>query len=58
VDNGIVLTGGVALLKGLDKLLREETGLPITITEDPLTTVVLGSGKALDEIETLREIMI
>ena len=58
VDNGIVLTGGVALLKGLDNLLREETGLPITITEDPLTTVVLGSGKALDEIDTLREIMI
>jgi len=58
VDNGIVLTGGVALLKGLDSLLREETGLPITITEDPLTTVVIGSGKALDEIDTLREIMI
>ncbi|MEE9531438.1 MAG: rod shape-determining protein [Syntrophobacteria bacterium] len=58
VDNGIVLSGGVALLKGLDSLLREETGLPITITEDPLTTVVLGSGKALDEIDTFREIMI
>ena len=58
VDNGIVLTGGGALLKDLDKLLREETGLPITITEEPLTTVVLGSGKALDEIETLREVMI
>ena len=58
VDNGIVLSGGVALLKGLDSLLREETGLPITITEDPLTTVVLGSGKALDEIDTLKEIMI
>ena len=58
VDNGIVLTGGGALLKDLDKLLREETGLPITITEDPLTTVVLGSGKALDEIDTLREVMI
>ena len=58
VDNGIVLSGGVALLKGLDNLLREETGLPITITEDPLTTVVIGSGKALDEIDTLREIMI
>jgi len=58
VDNGIVLTGGGALLKDLDKLLREETGLPITITEEPLTTVVLGSGKALDEIDTLREVMI
>lgn len=58
VDNGIVLTGGGALLKNLDTLLREETGLPITITEEPLTTVVLGSGKALDEIDTLREVMI
>ena len=57
-DNGIVLTGGGALLKNLDMLLREETGLPITITEDPLTTVVLGSGKALDEIDLLRDVMI
>jgi rod shape-determining protein MreB len=58
VDNGIVLTGGGALLKNLDMLLREETGLPITITEDPLTTVVLGSGKALDEIDLLKDVMI
>jgi rod shape-determining protein MreB len=58
VDRGIVLTGGGALLKSLDKLLREETGLPITITEDPLSTVVLGSGKALDNLDILREIMI
>ncbi|MEJ2365278.1 MAG: rod shape-determining protein, partial [Deltaproteobacteria bacterium] len=58
VDNGIVITGGGALLKGLDLLLREETGLPITVTEDPLTTVVLGSGMALDNIDTLREVMI
>ena len=57
VDNGIVLTGGGALLKGLGMLLREETGLPITITENPLTTVVLGSGMALDNIDTLREVM-
>ena len=58
VDRGIVLTGGGALLKSLDKLLREETGLPITITDDPLSTVVLGSGKALDNLDILREIMI
>jgi rod shape-determining protein MreB len=53
-----VLTGGGALLKGLDKLLREETALPISITEDPLSTVVLGCGKALDNIDILREVMI
>jgi len=58
VDNGIVVTGGGALLKGLDMLLREETGLPITITDNPLTTVVLGSGMALDNIDTLREVML
>jgi rod shape-determining protein MreB len=58
VDRGIVLTGGGALLKSLDKLLREETGLPITITDDPLSTVVLGSGKALDNLDILREVMI
>ena len=58
VDRGIVLTGGGALLKNLDKLLREETGLPITITDDPLLTVALGSGKAIDSIEILRQVMI
>jgi len=58
VDRGIVLTGGGALLKDLDVLLREETKLPITITEDALSTVVLGSGKALDNISVLREVMI
>lgn len=58
VDRGIVLTGGGALLKDLDILLREETKLPITITEDSLSTVVLGSGKALDNMSVLKEVMI
>ncbi|MBN1850261.1 MAG: rod shape-determining protein [Deltaproteobacteria bacterium] len=58
VDRGIFLTGGGALLKDLDILLREETRLPITITEDPLSTVVLGSGKALDNMSVLGEVMI
>jgi rod shape-determining protein MreB len=58
VDRGIVLTGGGALLKNLDKLLREESGLPITVTEDPLSTVALGSGKALDNIDILKQVVI
>jgi rod shape-determining protein MreB len=58
VDKGIVLTGGGSLLKDLDILLREETKLPISITEDPLYTVVLGSGKALENLEVLKEVMI
>jgi rod shape-determining protein MreB len=57
VDNGIFLTGGGALLRDLDVLLREETRLPITITDDPLTTVVLGAGKALNNLSFFREIM-
>ena len=58
VDRGIILTGGGALLKNLDKFLREETSLPITIAEDPLTTVAKGCGMALDNIEILRQIAI
>ena len=54
VDNGIVLTGGGANLTNLDVLLRERTGLPVTIAEDPLTCVVMGSGKTLDEPEFLK----
>lgn len=56
VDKGIVLTGGGALLRNLDILIREETGLPVFIADDPLTCVVMGCGHALDEIELLREV--
>ena len=56
VDKGIVLAGGGALIRNLDILLREETGLPIMVAEDPLSSVVLGSGRALDQIDILSSV--
>ncbi len=58
VDKGIVVTGGGALLKGLDLLLRQETNLPITIADDPLSCVALGTGKVLDELDLLKKVAI
>jgi rod shape-determining protein MreB len=55
-DRGIVLTGGGALLKNIDLLVRESTGLPAIIAEDPLTTVARGAGMALDHIDILKEV--
>ena len=52
------MTGGGALLKGLDKRLRDETGLPVPIAEDPLSSVVLGAGKMLSDFNLLRKISI
>jgi len=58
VDKGIVLAGGGSLLRNFDVLLREETGLPVMLCDDPISAVVLGSGKALDEIELLKTVTI
>ncbi len=58
VDKGIVLTGGGALLRGLDLLLRQETNLPITVADDPLSCVALGTGKVLDELALLKKVAI
>ena len=58
VDKGIVLAGGGALLRNLDVLLREETGLPVTLADDPLTAVVMGAGKVLDELSLLRDVTV
>ena len=58
MDRGIVLTGGGALLKGLDERLRHETGMPILIAEEPLSSVANGSGKCVEEFEALQQVLI
>ncbi len=55
IDRGIILTGGGALLKNMDKRIQEETQLPVFINDDPLTTVVLGAGKMLDNLDLLKK---
>jgi rod shape-determining protein MreB len=58
MDKGIVLTGGGALLRGLDKRLRHETGMPVHIAENPLSSVATGSGKCLEEFEVLQRVLV
>jgi rod shape-determining protein MreB len=58
IDQGIVMAGGGALLPGLDMLLREETGLPVTVAEEPLLSVVQGVSQALDDIDLLEKISV
>ncbi|MFA5699895.1 MAG: rod shape-determining protein [Desulfuromonas sp.] len=58
VDKGIVLAGGGAMLRNIDKLLHRETGLPVVIADEPLSCVVLGSGKILDELDLLRRVAV
>ena len=57
VDKGIMLTGGGALLNGLDQVLREDTGLPVSIADEPLSCVALGTGKALENMKSMRNIL-
>ncbi|MCW2782254.1 MAG: rod shape-determining protein MreB [Marmoricola sp.] len=58
MDRGIVLTGGGALLRGLDERLRHETGMPVHIAQDPLTSVAMGAGKCVEEFEALQQVLV
>ena len=57
MDRGIVLTGGGALLRGLDERLRHETGMPVHVAEDPLSSVALGAGQSVEEFEALPQVL-
>jgi rod shape-determining protein MreB len=57
VDRGIVLTGGGALLRGMDDRLRAETGMAVSIAENPLSSVALGAGRCIEEFETLQQVL-
>ena len=58
MEQGIVLTGGGALLHGLDSRLQDETGMPIVVARDPLNCVAIGSGQCLEEFEALKQVLI
>jgi len=58
MEKGITLAGGGALLKGLDKLVAEETGMPVTVADDPLTCVVRGTGIVLEDLDTLKDVLV
>jgi rod shape-determining protein MreB len=55
IERGIMLTGGVSLIRGFDKLLSKQTGIPVHVAEDPLSCVALGCGRALDQLEVIRD---